>query len=246
VAELFRLVFEVGGAASVGTLAGVFADLDVVAQAALDLAARGAETAADDRLASLAREGGVRRLLEEARRQKLPAAFDETDDLGRLEYELEGLAWGPGRLRSVLPLLLTPRGLNEPWARLVDQLRSREVARRLPRQPYRFRSVRYENPLVLEIVSGGGVAAWALVALLGVIRDWGPRRRVKQAAAADAEDQAWSRQQLRRFAVRQVSEGELELTSDVVRDLFSDGLVDAVGRLSAREPEVERSELPGE
>ena len=36
--EQFRIVFDVGGDVSVGTLAGIFADFDVVTQAALGLA----------------------------------------------------------------------------------------------------------------------------------------------------------------------------------------------------------------
>lgn len=247
VAELFQVIFQVGEDASVAVLAGMVTDLDVVAQGGLGLAGRAAEVQADSRLAYLAREGGPRRLLEEARRLGLAESPDAADDLERWWYELDDLGWGHPRRRSrwLLPFLLSSPGGNEPGARLLDQLRSREVAGLLPQQPYRFRSLRYENPLAVEIVSDGGLAAAALLAVLRVIRDWAPRRRLLAARADDAEDRAWFRARCRRFAIEQISQGELSLTSEMVRDLLSDDLVDAVDELSARQRSMEHQQLPG-
>ncbi len=246
--EQFRIVFDVGGDVSVGTLAGIFADFDVVTQAALGLAARAAEAAADERLALLVQDGGLPSLLEEARRRELSASFNE-GDLELPETGPEDRVAVSGRpSRPVGPgqIQLKPDRADGPWARLAVQLRSSVVDDLLPARPYRFSYVHYETPLVLDIVSSTGIAARPLKVLLWLVRDLGPHRRITQVSRVDVTDGAFSRMQLRALAVRRLCEAVPVLGSDVVRDLLSDGRVDAVERLAAREPSVEHSALPDE
>jgi hypothetical protein len=251
VVDLFHAAFDVGGNASVGSLASIFTDLNTATQGAFVLATRAAEAQAERNLVSLALAGTTARLVD----RKLVEGIERlgggvywhtqeaTDEAQRSWYEIwkdvrERLSW-------LLPFLLSSNSGAEPWANLAEELRSREIAAMLPRQPYRLRSVRYENPLILEILSEGGFATLALSALLRLIRDWGSRRRLEDARASDAEDRLWFRTQLRTIAVQQLARGELRLTPEIIRDLLSDDLVNAVGELSVLQPSVDQEHLPG-
>ncbi|MER7151400.1 hypothetical protein [Streptomyces lydicus] len=243
-AEVFRLEFEVGAAAPVSLVAGAVADLGAITQGAHELAVHVSEAEADLDMMNFLREGGVRGLVQEARRRELPGIFGrEERDLELLEQELEEWLFFPPRSRRsqalVLSLLSPGRGYL-PWTRLVDQLRASEVSRHLPDQPYRYRSLKYGNPFDAEILAASGAAATGLAFLLTVIRDWGSRRRRGNAAAADAEDQAWARAQMRRLVLDRIARGELPVGPEMVASLLSDDFVDAADRLSRRELEVMR------
>jgi hypothetical protein len=234
--ELFRLAFNVGGDVPVETLMGIFADFGQLAQAGVDLSAHEALAEANARLWTLARRPGrslLSPLRDEAQEYGLPIP-DEVFNFALYSDEIYP-PFDPARLVASWP---------PSWARFLEQLRALMAAELMPAEPYRFRRVGYENPLVLEVISEGGTAAAALGYLLTVIRDWGPRRQAARARAVDAEDRARVRAELRRFALESFARGDLALTSDVVAGLLSDGLVDAVERLGARGPEVERSSLP--
>jgi hypothetical protein len=213
------------------------------------VASREAWAAADGRVAYLAARG-PRALLDEAARlvpDVIPRGVDPD-----LPYEawaqyadVPGRRWAGSAFGVSWAALAASGAFGPAWAVVMDRLRVAEAAERLPGDPYRFRSVGYGSPLVLEVLSGSGTAALGLGYLLGVIRDWRPRRRVMDAVAADVESQAWMRHQFRRTAVERLADGSLELTSEMVSELLSDQLVDAMARLAARAPELEQSpELP--
>lgn len=210
VAEVFTVKLEVGSRAPVPVVAGLVADLNVVAQGALEVATHVAEAEADAHMARLVREGGVTALVEEARRRELPLAVEEEGrDLELLERDLEEwLYFPPGRRsRSLYWLLLGPSQRYDPLSSLMGQLRSGEMARRLPDVPYRFGSIRYSNPFVVEIITALGGAAGP-AASLGIIRDWGPRRRRQQLENDDLQDANWFKAQLRRAYLKAVERGE--------------------------------------
>lgn len=251
-ADLFRVVFEVGSDAPVSAVASIFAGLDVMTQGAFDVAAHAAEVAAlglhePERavVAAPQRRPRVRvkeldpELGGEAARQ--PSAEEDespaeavTAELQALKQQLDAMQdWlAEGRI-SVAPLLASRRA------------RELAVARLMPRRPYRFRSVRYQNPLAVEIVSEAGFASAALAFLLRLVRDWSSARRQSAAAAVEAESRAFLRAQLRRLVLERVADRELALTSEMVTALLSDAMVDAVDRLAAYGLDVERQELPG-
>jgi hypothetical protein len=246
VTELFTATFEVGGDASVGSLAEMFSDLQVVAQGGLDLTTSWAQADADGRISYLAGRGGLDGLRQQARLHNLPALEDAAELVNDAVYWPDIPPWRRERLDPYgLPWVSTAAAgaFGPEWARLLNQLREAEIAARLPDRPYRFRSVRYENPLIVEIISAAGGAA-GLGILLQIIRDWRPRQRITRAVAADVEDQAWTRTQLRRILVEQAVRGDLALTPEIANSLMSDSLVDAVGRLSSRSRELERRQIP--
>lgn len=193
--------------------------------------------------------------MQAARRRELPAIFGrEARDIEELE---QWLFFPPRSQHSqalVLSLLGPGRGYL-PWTRVLDQLRVSEVSRRLPDEPYRFRNLRYGNPFDAELLAAACAVATGLSFLLVVIRDWGARRRRGNAAAADAQDQAWARAQMRRLVLDRIARGELPVRPEVVADLLSGDFVDAADRLSERElPDIavvpmkrmlERSGRPG-
>jgi hypothetical protein len=177
----FTMKFEVGSQAPVPVVAGLVADLNVVTQSAYEVATHVAEAEADARLTQLVREGGVRALIDEALRRGFPVGFQE-GDTEFLERDLGatlGLPVPPGR-RPLYSFLVSSSLPYDPMSVLVGQLRSGELARRLPYVPYRFGHLEYRNPLIVEIAAEVGAAATGLAALLAIVRDWGPRRSRQQ------------------------------------------------------------------
>ncbi|MCX5345881.1 hypothetical protein [Streptomyces atratus] len=248
-AELFTVKLEVGSRAPVPLVAGLVADLNVVTQGALEVATHAAEAEAEAHMAQLVREGGVTALVQEARRREIPlVAEEEGRDLEFLERDLEEwLYFPPGRRsRSLYWLLLGSSRRYDPLSRLMGQLRAGEVADRLPDVPYRFGSIRYSNPFVVEIIAALGGAA-GLGAILGIIRDWGPRRRRQQLENDDLQDANWFKSQMRRAYLRAVEQGQAPplLPEDLER-LSSADLALAVDRLANRELEVQHSSTPEE
>ncbi|WP_406834834.1 hypothetical protein ACICHK_00215 [Streptomyces sp. AHU1] len=209
-AEVFTVKLEVGSRAPVHVVAGLVADFNVVTQGALEVATHVAEAEADAHMVRLVREGGVTALVQEARRRELPVAVQaEGRDLELLEHDLQEWLYGPPDRgsRSLYWLLLGPSQRYDPLPSLVGQLRSGEMARRIPDVPYRFGSIRYSNPFVVEIITALGGAA-GLAAILGIIRDWSPRRRRQQLENEDLQDANWFKAQLRRAYLKAVERGE--------------------------------------
>ncbi|MEU2740128.1 hypothetical protein ABZ656_33445 [Streptomyces sp. NPDC007095] len=246
-ADVFTVTLEVGSWAPVPVVAGLVADLNVVAQGALEVATHVAEAEADAYMLQLVREGGVTALVEEARRRELPLAL-EGRDLELLERDLEEwLYFPPGRRsHSLYWLLLGSSQRYDPLSRLTGQLRSGEMVRRLPDVPYRFGSITYSNPFVVEIITAlGGVAG--LSAILGIIRDWGPRRRRQQLENEDLRDANWFKSELRRAYLKAAEQGEApSLPPDDLERLSSADLALAVDRLANRELEVQHFRTPEE
>jgi hypothetical protein len=246
-AEVFTVTLEVGPRAPVPVVAGLVGDLNVVAQGALEVATHVAEAEANAHMMRLVREGGVGALLEEARRRELSLAV-EGRDLELLERDLEEWLYFPRvrRSRSLYWLLLASSQRYDPMSGILGQLRSGEMARRLPDVPYRFGSIRYSNPFVVEIVTALGGAA-GLAAILAIIRDWGPRRRRQQLENEDLKDANWFKSQLRRAYLEAVERGEAPpLAPGDLEKLSSADLALAVDRLANRELEVQHSSTPEE
>jgi hypothetical protein len=239
--DLFRAIFDIGKDASLAALGGVVRDLQAIGQAGHELAIYRAEAEAHKRLALLARERGWQGILEEARLRQVPAALNEND---QAVFEHEPPApvaayWAP--LTFTCPSVLAPESSAEPWIRLANQLRSFEVEELLPSLPYRFRAIRYDGILQVEIVSEHGMAGLALGDLLQLVRKY---RQERWTDKAGNDGETFYRLELRMLASQHLSEADLALTPDVTRGLFPDSLLDAMVRLARREVMVEHSTLP--
>ncbi|MGX1887041.1 hypothetical protein [Streptomyces sp. NPDC055287] len=238
--EVHGFTLDVGSRAPVSLMASLVSDIEVVAQSALEMATHVARSEADNQVMATLREGGVRGLIQEARRRELPGSVeDEGRDLVELEQYLQ-YTWrarGMPVPREHLPVALLAAwpGAPLPWSRLIDLLRDDEMSRRLPREPYRFRSISYRNPFGAEILAEAGAASLALAALLRIIQDWGPRRRRLSAIADNEADLAKVQIELRR---RLLEGREVPLSPDAVERLLIGDLPKAVGRLTARELQV--------
>lgn len=249
-AEVHGLTLEVGRMATVGLVSSLVSDIDVVAQSALELATHVARSEADGQMMAIMRAGGVRGLVDEARSRELPGSDESLyRDFEELERDLHALR------RYLLPTPKRPQtesllissmalwsGSALSWSRLIDRFRADEMSRRLPREPYRFRSISYQNPLAVEIITAIGASAASLSILLKIIRDWEPRRRLQNAIAEDREDQVKCRIKLRQILLAKVASGELPISPDAVDGLVSGRLPAAIDRLSDHEPEVRESE----
>jgi hypothetical protein len=331
VAELFTVAFEVEGDVPVEVVAGIFAGLGVVAQEALDLAARAAEVAVDEGLgpasgtsedeaagrmpryrafirgkrmretrptetevaaltgaglteealqaavgiddlrrrtgaladvaATLAMAGDPVRSAQVAR-QAEAVAESITDQSVKAEAlaDVAGALAEAGQTEEALEVAaaigdqpprastMTAKRAQAEGGRMAGiplEVRARGIAGLLPRRPYRFRSVRYGSPLVVEIISDAGFAAMALTFVLRLVRDWSSARRRSAAAAQDAESQAFFRIELRRLMLEQLAEGGLALPPGAVEALVSGSMPDAVDRLAAYGPSVEQQAISG-
>ncbi len=265
VADLFTITSDLGPNAPLAAVAQVVADIQAVGQGATELAVRQADGATDAYIRSLLRRGGLRRVLDEARRRELPGTFGvEGERLDRLaersygyDFLLDELPFSPDLPRSrrrdalVLELLTSSLG-GGPVANLLQQLRADYTVTQLPESPLRVRSLQYTNPFDAEILAYGAASVTALGFLLGVIRDWAPRRRREQAravaeeriqaaAAGDAEDQAWFRAQIRRQWLARNARGGLSISPEDFSAILSDGLMRSIERLAEREIEVQRT-----
>lgn len=132
------------------------------------------------------------------------------------------------------------------------RIRARTVLGLMPERPYRFRSVRYRNPLTVEIISEAGFAATSLAFVLRLVRDWSSVRRRLAAEAAAAESRAADTEsgtlflnEFRRLVLEQVARGELVLTSQALDALVSNEMATAVDRLARRKPIVTQRSLDG-
>lgn len=117
-------------------------------------------------------------------------------------------------------------------------------------QAYRFRSVHYQSPVVLEILSGTGFASASLAYLLKVVRDWSAGQRRALAAAQDAESQLIAKSRLREIMIEQASTGQIALTPEIINSLISgsasqtvEHLADTVKRLATYSPTVDQREI---
>jgi hypothetical protein len=85
----------------------------------------------------------------------------------------------------------------------------------------------YENPLELVILAGGLVT----IGVLRLLRDWPDRRRLNRAAATEYENKVIFRQRVRDRVLEQIDSRELPLTPELVEDLLTDDVADALGAL---------------
>jgi len=228
--EIFTVTFEVGGDTPAETFTGLFTDLGEILHVAHELATQATKARARDdaRRAIAARaaqslEEAERTLVAQFERFDVPAAERER----ALNYQRS--TWAVERERALLD---------------AENGAEQRVAEFLP-GPYRFRSVRYENPLIVEILSEAGFATMSLALLLRIVRDWSPARRQAKAAATDAESRTLLRAELRRLLCEQVRAGELTLTTDAIDSLISDSTADSANRLSIYEPVLEQRQIEG-
>lgn len=254
VAVMFQMQANVGADAPLQVVTNVCGDVDSIANGAFELASHIAVGEADDYLADLVRERGPSALLELARRRELPEATDaDAQDLERLWLELQEFGYLRYPRSGLAMLLLDPRLRFQPWTRLVNQIRAIEVSLRIPTEPYRLHSLRYENPFVAEVLAATGAAALGLTALAAMIRDWRARRRrenaradaeerIQRAVASDMEDQVWARSQMRRILLDRVARDNLPVSPDAIDSILSNGLVQAADRLAERDFEMQRIE----
>lgn len=112
-----------------------------------------------------------------------------------------------------------------------------------PREEYRFRSMRYENPLTVEILSETGFAAASLAFLLRLIRDWSSDKRRSAALAVDAESRTAFRSELRKILIDQVSKEKLILSEHALDELMSGDADDALQKLTVTPPTVNWREI---
>jgi hypothetical protein len=174
----------------------------------------------------------------------------ETEELAALKREQDRV------LQASLPVS-GEQAYQVLWPLIERAVRSDEeiiissyVSDLVPEQPYRFRSVQYANPLVLEILSGIGFASVSLAYLMRVIRDWSAGRRRSLAAAADVENEVQLKARLRQTMIEQVSTGELPLTPEIINSLIlsskggpTERLAETIERLAARSPAVGHREI---
>lgn len=85
----------------------------------------------------------------------------------------------------------------------------------------------YENPLELVILAGGLVT----IGVLRLLRDWPDRRRLNRAVATEYENKVIFRQRVRERVLEQIDSGELPLTPELVDNLLTDDVADALGAL---------------
>ncbi|MGW0764451.1 hypothetical protein [Streptomyces sp. NPDC002676] len=244
-AELYALTFEVGRRTPVGVLTGLLDDIEIVTQSSLELATHVAQGEADNWLVTTLRKGGVRGLVQEARRRELPGVFErEGRELEEIERYLEEWMHFPlgRRAEGFLLTLMAPGRGYLPWSRLLDQLRADETSRRLPTGPYRFRSINYRNPLIVEILAEIGATGVALGTLLKILRGWGPYRRQQNAIASDLEDQVQCRIKLRQMLLAKVGAEGLSISPDAINELVSGSLPGAISRLAENQPEIHESD----
>jgi hypothetical protein len=85
----------------------------------------------------------------------------------------------------------------------------------------------YENPLELVILAGGLVT----IGVLRLLRDWSDRRDLNRAVATEYENKVIFRQRVRDRVLEQIDSGELPLTPELVDNLLTDDVADALGAL---------------
>lgn len=85
----------------------------------------------------------------------------------------------------------------------------------------------YENPLELVILAGGLVT----IGVLRLLRDWPDRRRLNRAAATEYENKVIFRQRVRERVLAQIDSRELPLTPELIDNLLTDDVADALGAL---------------
>jgi hypothetical protein len=230
---LFRMVIDIGSEAPLATLGSVVSDLQAVGQASQDLAVHMAAAEAEKHLLSLACERGWPGILEEARLRQLLAAASENDQYA---FDKE-----PPDRDAACRAPLTLGSSHEPWVKVADQLRSLEAQRLSPSLPYRFRSVRYDGVLRVEIISEHGIAALALGDLLDLVRTC---RHQLTGDTADDASRASHRPAVRALASQRLSEIGLPLAPGAMHDLLPDSRVDAIMRLASQKASMEYSTFP--
>jgi len=197
-----------------------------------DISERAQETLA--RIRHRVQEEAEQERAERQRQVQLRAELEMADLARQLAEALSvDLVLPPALAWRVLPDLIAlamspPPTNNEMIGRYLSGIAGQVITELTPTQQYRFRSARYGSPLVVEIISGAGLAAWAFERLLRVIRDWRSDQRRSLAAAADAESQALFRMELRQLVSRQAATGELRLTPEMVDALISRQMTDAI------------------
>ncbi len=182
-----------------------------------------------------------------------PDAFEDINEwIDDLRWESEWLyrwtrEWGPPPppwrrpFKGLPPSLFTLSDLStRSMPPAVQQLISADAARLLG-DDIGVESLNYSNPLVTTLIAGG-LTFSSLIVLLGVVRDFGARRRISNAAAGDAEDTARARRQLRRQLLSAHARGEIAVPPAELMAALGDPPVDAMAKLMRLDPQVEQLE----
>jgi hypothetical protein len=142
--------------------------------------------------------------------------------------------------------LVIPRAGLDAWTtalpRAAQRWLSALVAERFPTSPT-LRSLTYSNPLEAVILATGGTAL-TLGWLLGQIRDFAPRRRIANAAAAEAEDVVRARAQLRKQILQLHASGQLQGTPNEVMSVLGEDPILALQALQRTDASVVASGQP--
>jgi hypothetical protein len=207
-AQRVAVTVDMGAGAPIGVVRQLIDDLDTVCQFGGELQYRAAVAQAE--LAVLRR----------------PSAWISGPDFDEFMFSVD--VWG-GKT-------VGPRGavFRVPAAILAPAV-SRYLAEYNPTPEARTTvdSIRYSNPI--EIILG--VGAVTLVAL-GLARDWGARRRVNAATAADFENTVEARRVIREELVRRFVEGDVPLSVPQFDDLLTLDVSRAMQALGDAQPNL--------
>lgn len=236
-AEQFTVRIDVGPDASMASIVSSLEGLQILIDAAADLAWAVAESAARHRIERDVDAKGWSALLNpNLLRLTDPEVRSHVDGtvslISDLVPEPSPLTWRPW--------LWAP---GTPWEALTATLTSALAAEQGPGEVPRVRSLSYSNPITAELVYATSVAPVALGYLLYVVTSLGPRRRIQAAAASDFEDQVAARREIRRRLLEGIAAGQIELRPDDVTDVLVGEVSRAADRLADRELSFDRIEL---
>ena len=110
--------------------------------------------------------------------------------------------------------------------------------------PLRTETITYRNPIEV-IVFGGAFVAYGTVQVLRLVRDWGARRRLTNAAAEIAEAearQARTRADVIEYLGHEVTAGRLHVPAAELGKLVTSTDLEAIAKLAGKEPTLELPE----
>ncbi len=110
--------------------------------------------------------------------------------------------------------------------------------------PLRNEAITYRNPIEL-IIFAGAFVAFGTVQVLRLVRDWGARRRMTNAAAEIAEAearQAKTRADVIEYLGKEVTAGRLHVPPSELAKLVTSTDLEAIARLAGTEPTLELPE----
>jgi hypothetical protein len=110
--------------------------------------------------------------------------------------------------------------------------------------PLRNEAITYRNPIEL-IIFGGAFVAYGTIQVLRLVRDWGARRRMTNAAAEIAEAearQARTRADVIEYLGKEVTAGRLHVPASELAKLVTSTDLEAIKQLAGTEPTLELPE----